>query len=284
MLKRIITSIVSICILVPILIFADTAVLPIAVSVITCIALYEMYKCIGAMKYLGIYLPAFLISAALPFVQRYISVCFEAVVLASVAIYLINLFTYCLMSGDEFKFADISQIFTVTLYIILAFNAILYVHDLDGIQNGKYIYLLIFVGAWITDIFAYFCGMLFGKHKLIPKVSPKKTVEGSIGGIIFCMIAFVAFGFIIKAIDPSVEINYVILLVSGLLISVVSQIGDLTMSVIKRQYGIKDYGKIFPGHGGVLDRFDSILSVAMLLAAICAYFSSIDIVIIGGMF
>ncbi|MBR2388387.1 MAG: phosphatidate cytidylyltransferase [Clostridia bacterium] len=284
MLKRIITSIVSICILVPILIFADTAVLPIAVSVITCIALYEMYKCIGAMKYLGIYLPAFLIAAALPFVQRYIIVCFEAVVLASVAIYLINLFTYCLMSGEEFKFADISQIFTVTLYIILAFNAILYVHDLDGIQNGKYIYLLIFVGAWITDIFAYFCGMLFGKHKLIPKVSPKKTVEGSIGGIIFCMIAFVAFGFIIKVIDPSVEINYVILLVSGLLISVVSQIGDLTMSVIKRQYGIKDYGKIFPGHGGVLDRFDSILSVAMLLAAICAYFSSIDIVIIGGMF
>lgn len=284
MLKRIITSIVSICILVPILFLANTIVLPIAVSILTCIALYEMYKCIGVNKYVGIYLPSYIIAVALPFVQRYLDVCFEPIVLASVVIYLINLFTYCLISDQEFKFADISQIFTVTLYIILAFNSILYVHDLGGIQNGEFIYLLIFVGAWITDIFAYFCGMLLGKHKLIPKVSPKKTIEGSIGGIVFCMIAFTVFGFVIKTVYPSLEINYILLVVSGLLISVVSQIGDLTMSVIKRQYGIKDYGKIFPGHGGVLDRFDSILAVSILLAAICAYFNSIGLVIIGGIF
>ncbi len=282
MLKRIITSLVSICILVPILLLSNTIVFPTAVSILTCIALFEMYKCIGANKYLGIYLPSYIIAAALPFIQRYINECFEAIVLAAVTVSLINLFAYCLLSDLEFKFADIAQIFTVTLYIILAFNSILYVHDLDGLQKGGYTYLLIFVGAWITDIFAYFSGMLFGKHKLIPKVSPKKTVEGSIGGIVFCMIAFVAFGFIIKIIDPSIQINYVILLLSGLLISIVSQIGDLIMSVIKRQYGIKDYGKIFPGHGGVLDRFDSILAVSVLLAAICAYFSSIGIVIIGG--
>ncbi len=282
MLIRIITSIISLCVLVPILLFADTVVLPIAVAVFSSIALFEMYKCIGVNKHAGIYLPSYLIAVALPFIQRYINVCFEPIILAAVVLTLISLFTYCLMSNQEFKFADIAQVFTVELYIILAFNSILYVHDLKGLQNGSYIYLLIFVGAWITDIFAYFCGMFFGKHKLIPNVSPKKTVEGSVGGIVFCMIAFVAFGFIIRAIDPSVQINYVILVVSGLLISIVSQIGDLIMSVIKRQYGIKDYGKIFPGHGGVLDRFDSILAVAMLLAAICAYFNSIDIVIIGG--
>lgn len=282
MIKRIITSLVSICVLVPILIFSDTIVLPIAVSLFSCIALYEVYKCIGVNKRVGIYLPSYIIAFAIPFVQRYIEVCFESIVLVSVTITLINLFTYCLLSDQEFKFADIAQIFTVTLYIILAFNSILYVRDLDGLQNGKYIYLLIFIGAWITDIFAYFCGMLFGKHKLIPHVSPKKTVEGSIGGIIFCMIAFVAFGFIVKAIDSSVQINYVILVISGLFVSFVSQIGDLIMSVIKRQYGIKDYGKLFPGHGGVLDRFDSILSVAVLLASICAYFDSIGVVILGG--
>ena len=284
MLKRIITSIVSICILVPVLFWSDTIVRPIAISLFSCIALFEIYKCIGVNKRLGIYVPSYIIALLLPFVQRYIPGCFNAIVFASVALSLINLFAYCLLSDQEFKFADIAQIFTVTLYIVLAFNSILYIHDLGGLQDGSYIYLLIFIGAWITDIFAYFCGYFFGKHKLIPTVSPKKTIEGSIGGIIFCMIAFLAFGFIIKAIDKSLQINYVILVVSGLIISIVSQIGDLIMSVIKRQYGIKDYGKIFPGHGGVLDRFDSILAVSILLAAICAYFNSINVIIIGGIF
>ena len=110
---------------------------------------------------------------------------------------------------------------------------------------------------------------MFGKHKLIPDVSPKKTIEGSIGGTLFCVLAMIGYGWIIQCISGgAVSANYVALGVSGLFIAIVAQVGDLLMSAIKRTYGIKDYGKLFPGHGGVLDRFDSVLAVALVLIVI----------------
>jgi phosphatidate cytidylyltransferase len=160
------------------------------------------------------------------------------------------------------------------LYILIGFNAIILVHD--WVNSGEFLYLIPFLGAWITDIFAYFCGMLFGrggKHPLIPEVSPKKTVEGSIGGTVFGSASYLLFGLAISLITAAnsdivgvvLTPNYVALAIYGLIISVVSQIGDLAMSWIKREHGVKDYGKIFPGHGGVLDRFDSVLITAPLL-------------------
>ena len=112
-----------------------------------------------------------------------------------------------------------------------------------------------------------------GKHKLIPDVSPKKTVEGAIGGVVFCVLAMVVFGLVVNNIKSGLRANYLMLIVGGLLASVVSQVGDLCMSVIKRNYGIKDYGKLFPGHGGVLDRFDSVLAVSIVLASFCSFFN-----------
>ena len=112
-----------------------------------------------------------------------------------------------------------------------------------------------------------------GRHKLIPDVSPKKTVEGSIGGIVFCMLAMLLFGVIVERAVPEIQANLWLFVVSGLVVSVVAQIGDLCMSVIKRSYGIKDYGKIFPGHGGVLDRFDSVLAVSVVLLVFTSFFN-----------
>ena len=164
------------------------------------------------------------------------------------------------------------------LYILIGFNAILVIHDwADG---GAYLYLVCFIGAWITDIFAYFCGMLFGKggkHKLIPDVSPKKTVEGSIGGIVFCILSLTLFGFIVDLLNPALEANLLIFALAGLFVSVVAQVGDLSMSVIKRTYGIKDYGKLFPGHGGILDRFDSVLAVSVVLLVFTMFFSFFNV-------
>ena len=164
-------------------------------------------------------------------------------------------------------------------YALIGLFAIQYVHDL--VDGGKYIYLIAFIGAWITDTFAYFCGMLFGrggKHKLIPEVSPKKTVEGSIGGIVFCVLAMILFGFIIEKIDESFHANYPLLALGGIAISIVAQIGDLSMSVIKRHYGIKDYGFIFPGHGGILDRFDSVIAVSVVLAVFTTFFRLFEVI------
>ena len=125
----------------------------------------------------------------------------------------------------------------------------------------------------MTDIFAYFTGYLLGKHKLIPDVSPKKTVEGSIGGVVFCAVSFVVFGLIYNRFFASdgAELSIIALAVIGLITSFVAQIGDLSLSVVKRHFGIKDYGWIFPGHGGVLDRFDSIFAVAICLAMAFAF-------------
>ena len=147
-------------------------------------------------------------------------------------------------------------------------NMIVYVRDFG--DNGKYIYLLIFMGAWVTDIFAYFTGVFFGKHKLIEDVSPKKTIEGSIGGIVFCAISYVVLGLITDAFFGC-QANLIFLAISGIIMAVIAQVGDLIMSVIKRHYGIKDYGKIFPGHGGMLDRFDSILAVTLGVSLMCMF-------------
>ena len=150
---------------------------------------------------------------------------------------------------------------------------VVYIRDFGA--NGKYLYLLIFIGAWVTDIFAYFTGVFFGKHKLIESVSPKKTIEGSIGGTLFCALGFVVMGIVANSFGCNA--NFVFLAIGGVIISVISQIGDLIMSVIKRHYGVKDYGRLFPGHGGMLDRLDSILAVSFALSALCMFSELVNI-------
>ena len=119
--------------------------------------------------------------------------------------------------------------------------------------NGSIYIWIVFLSAFATDTFAYFSGVFFGKHKLCPTISPKKTIEGSIGGIIGCLIVIVLFSIYFK-LD-----NVFGLAMLSIVLSVMSQIGDLTASNIKRTAQIKDYGDLMPGHGGILDRFDSIL-------------------------
>ena len=270
MLKRIITGVIAFCVLVPILVFSDTVVFPIAVAIVSIISLFEMFRCIGKHKNLSLCLPAYLFALVFPFVMRYTQSADLHSVVAFVfgALFLVYLFFLAIRSKGGMKFAEIGEHFTLSLYIITALNGILYIRDVEG--SGKYLYILVFIGAWVTDVFAYFTGMLFGKHKLIPEVSPKKTIEGSIGGTLFCAGAFVLFGVVVEAISD-LEANYILLAVSGMLVAIVSQIGDLIMSVIKREHGVKDYGNIFPGHGGMLDRFDSILAVSLVLSAICFF-------------
>ena len=268
MLKRIITSLVALCILIPVLFLSHTFVLPLGIAVVSLIALYEMNKCRGKGKMIAFTAPAYVFAAAAPFLFRYLGYDVRCGYIAFVCtiIYVMYLFTLTVFMKGKITFAEVGELFLVTVYIIAALNAIIYVRDFaDG---GKYLYILIFAGAWMTDIFAYFSGMLFGKHKLIPEVSPQKTIEGSIGGTLFCIISFIVFGIIVDGFF-SMNANFVFLAISGLAVSILAQIGDLIMSVIKRQYGVKDYGKIFPGHGGVLDRFDSILATSLAMCAVC---------------
>ncbi len=270
MLTRVLTGLVALCVLIPVLIFSATPALPIGIALVAVICLFEIFKCTGVEKKAAIVLPPYLFALVAPFLLRYLGnrIHFALIAFIAAALYLLYLFSLIVWSHGKLPFGDVLTVYALTVYILAALLSILYIRDFN--ESGKYIYLLIFIGAWVTDTFAYFTGYLFGKHKLIEDVSPKKTIEGSIGGILFCAAGFAVLGLIVDRFFAQ-NANLLFLIISGVIVSVISQIGDLIMSVIKRHYGIKDYGKIFPGHGGMLDRFDSILAVSLGMGAICMF-------------
>ena len=236
-----------------------------------------MLSCIGKNKNAFLAIPISLLALICPLAVRYSYISsiafadFAQLALGVALIAALYVFAVAVFDNKKTVVTDAALIYMSCFYIIAAFSAIVYLHDY--IKLGNMIYLLTFICAWTTDIFAYFTGRFLGKHKLIESVSPKKTVEGAIGGVVFCVIAMLVFGLVVENITGEFKANYLVLAISGIFISIVSQIGDLVMSVIKRHYGIKDYGKIFPGHGGILDRFDSVLAVTIMLAFICSYFN-----------
>ena len=270
MLTRVLTGIVALCVLIPVLIFSATPVLPIGLAVVAVICLYEIFKCTGFEKKAAIVIPPYLFALVSPFLLRYLEnrITFALIAFIVAVLYLLYLFALIVWSHGKLPFGNVLTLYALTVYIMASLLSILYIRDFNA--SGKYIYLLIFIGAWVTDTFAYFTGVFFGKHKLIEDVSPKKTIEGSIGGILFCAAGCAALG-VVADLFFEQNANILFLAISGVILSVVSQIGDLIMSVVKRHYGIKDYGRIFPGHGGMLDRFDSILAVSLGLSAICMF-------------
>ncbi len=268
MLKRIITAICAVIILLPILWFSDTLVFSAAIAIATIMCLFEMFRCMGLHKNIALTLPIYVAAAVFPFLQRIMEYDYVAMIaFMAASLYTIYLFALVIWSHGKLTYKDASSSCITSFYIILALNMVIYIRDFG--ENGKYLYFLIFIGAWITDIFAYFTGVFFGKHKLIEDVSPKKTIEGSIGGTVFCSIGYVVMGVIANLFGCNA--NFILLAIGGVIMAIISQIGDLIMSVIKRHYGIKDYGKLFPGHGGMLDRIDSILAVSVALAALCMF-------------
>lgn len=146
----------------------------------------------------------------------------------------------------------------LTMYIVLSASCIWLAKEWFGIS----MMLLIFICAWSADTFAYFSGKLFGKYKLIPHVSPNKTIEGSIGGVIGAMICCILY---LLILNTHITLPVLLGAVLGGIGGVCSQFGDLAASAIKRDTGIKDFGWIFPGHGGFMDRFDSVIFIAPII-------------------
>ncbi len=171
-------------------------------------------------------------------------------------ILLLALFCFLLFSGGKYGIKDIAVTGFGIAYILFLFSFVTF----TGQMELGYLYIwLIFIGASATDTFAYFTGITIGKTKIVPKISPKKTLEGCIGGVVGCIVAMVLFGFFFSDVIGVPVVHFAVL---GLLCGIISQLGDWSASVIKRAVGIKDYGNIMPGHGGVLDRLDSILFTA----------------------
>lgn len=194
-----------------------------------------------------------------------------------ITIYVILLCFLMLHNHEKTKFSQVAFVIVSSLCVPFAFTRFLFFRDIakyypdKGYTNAHGMFLILFIlfAACMTDVCAYFVGSALGKHKLCPKISPKKTVEGAIGGVIGCVIGHVGLyavydNFVFE--DP--VHNYFPIIVASIITSIIGMCGDLTASLIKRNYGIKDFGKLIPGHGGIMDRFDSILFVAVAFYAV----------------
>ncbi|MGX8176266.1 phosphatidate cytidylyltransferase [Exiguobacterium artemiae] len=170
-------------------------------------------------------------------------------------IVLIGLF-WTVFSKNVFTFDDVAFLLLTAVYVGVGFASFTYIRLLE---NGLIFSLLIILLIWFTDSGAYFIGKSFGKTKLWPAISPNKTVEGAVGGVVLAVVL----GLVFEWIHPTVGLGTVILL--AVIIAVVGQLGDLVQSAYKRHYGVKDSGTLLPGHGGILDRFDSMIIVFTVL-------------------
>ena len=270
---RVITAVVMVAVMVPFFIFSQTVAFPILMALLGAVGIYEMSSCIGSKNQ---YVPTILtvtVGLGMPFLARYCTAGLFGY-LFIIAFCVIALCMICaVFSGESFGADKAAILSAMAIYIAFGFSSLVLLHDL---KNGIYVFIIPFVVSWMTDTFAYFCGMLFGKHKLIPAVSPKKTVEGAVGGTVFAVSLSLLYGFIAGKLSGA-EPQYLSIAIIATVTSILSQCGDLIMSLIKRKYGIKDYGKIFPGHGGVLDRFDSIIMTAPVIYFITEFIPFMEI-------
>lgn len=235
--------------------------------IVSVLAIYEVYKATGVLtrhKVLSVLgalvfpLTFYIDAMAGKGHPIFISTLFTAVVLSAMA-----------LSFPKLKLSDAAQILMLAIAFTFCFSKVFL---LRGMPCGRYLVWLIYFGAWVTDTGAYFGGTYFGKHKLFPELSPKKTVEGAVSGMLATVVVFLIYGLIIMKLGVFRELsqaglwlNIGWMLLLAVLCAVISELSDLIASAIKRETGIKDFGHIMPGHGGVLDRVDSILLVAPLV-------------------
>lgn len=215
------------------------------------IGLYEYFKVFEKNGYNPLAKTTYILTGIFFVAITFTSMAYSHIVLALG--YIMILVGALLIIKKQIKLQDLMITLLGYIYIPVFISHI----SLLSMEGSVFIWL-VFIFAWGSDTFAYFAGVTFGKHKLIPEISPKKTIEGSIGGILGSVLLTVLFA----QYFGEQSIGYFIPL--AIIGSIVSQVGDLFASAIKREFGIKDYGNLIPGHGGVLDRFDSILFTAPL--------------------
>lgn len=216
--------------------------------------LYEFYKAVKEKKINPISIVGYLLLAVFYLLGNN----FEYIM------YILVLFTVILLIipvvNLKYTFIDVAITLIGFLYVGILFSFIPLVNNKS---SGEFLVWLIFIGSWVCDTAAYYSGKYLGKRKLCPEVSPKKTIAGSIGGLLGSALGCGIFGIIVSSYVSEVQVIHFFLI--GTLCGIMGQFGDLVASSIKRYVGIKDYSNLIPGHGGILDRFDSILFNAVVV-------------------
>lgn len=278
MVKRIVVGVIAALIAIGIIVLRNTPVLPVALAFLSCVATYEIEKCVQ-LKNKAVMGVSLVFSALVPVYYTYASALAECgitlPVTSIVVIYVLALFVLMLTNYKNTKFEDIAAVLVASIFVPWAFSTLAmlcmidkqFPEHFDGHHGVFYILFALFC-ALISDTFAYFTGKFFGKHKLT-EISPKKTVEGAVGGVVgavvSCIILFAIFDNCFFTVHT---VTYLEVILMSLVLAVIGICGDLSASVIKRNFGVKDFGNLFPGHGGVMDRCDSILFVSTALYAL----------------
>lgn len=257
MFTRIMTSVIGIPLVIAIIAMGNPWLRYVIMGV-SLIAMYEMYHVIKnnhkPMVFLG-YGAVMAHYIAFDFVMQYYYI--YLTILTMIAL------TILVILYPKYSILDVALTLFPILYVSLLFSFIILLRDIEG---GSFWVWLIAISAWGCDTFAYFTGKTIGKHKLAPQLSPKKTIEGSIGGIIGAGACGYFYAIIYTHYNAFIaRENVVWVVIAVMLGALISQIGDLAASAIKRYFNQKDYGYILPGHGGILDRFDSFLFVAPVI-------------------
>lgn len=233
-------------------------------TLITCLsmqAIYELYRAVGLKDNK----PLYLISCAAALFLSIINIPGYDYVVVIVLVTAVALFFYLMLNVKTLKRIEPWMAMCIAVMIVCSFKCMSGIRAMD---NGVYLLGMTVLVPVITDIFAYFVGRGCGKHKLAPFISPKKTIEGGIGGTVYAVAILALISTILRATNI-LQVNYGTLITYLIMASVIGQFGDLALSSVKRIVRIKDYGALLPGHGGILDRFDSLLFVLPFTYLFC---------------
>ena len=268
---RVITSLVGIPILFLALYFYNTFFFNLIIAALCLIALYEIVSAFQIKNPFWLYLALVPMELILMLSDRQSIRRFVPFLLF---LFIVYIAVCVIFEFRELSFAQISETILFCSIVAFGFYAIISFKTLLPFEqyhyDALYLIMLGFGFAWGGDTMAYFTGRAFGKHKLAPTLSPNKTIEGAVGGVLGSISLGLLFTWVYSLLLPVIEpgttasisgLNYLIVCGVGVVASVLGIMGDLFTSGIKRQCGIKDYGSIFPGHGGILDRFDSVIFV-----------------------
>lgn len=275
MLTRIFSALVGIVIGVTALVVDNLYLYLGLLSVFSAIGVWELIHAIKCDKHKFLCWFCVIFSLAVP--SLIVVDSFKPYRFTSFLVFIMVLLCTMLFGHKTITFVDVSACGTAAFVIPTALSCIISTRLLyESSLPGVFMIVYLLFCAWIGDSGAYFVGTFLGKHKLCPDISPKKTVEGFVGGVVTVGVAVTVQCLVYNFLLPStVKMNYAILIPLAMVGSVFGVMGDLSASVIKRQYEVKDFGNLIPGHGGVLDRFDSVLFVAPFIYVVMSYISPI---------
>ena len=261
MLKRILVAVVFVPLLLAIMLFAPPIVWAVVVALISGLAAYELLRATGRGKVTAPMQGVAVLSAiVIPLWQGLgytWQIGFPCAFIVTAVAFWCAIRAY---DGEQTRTGFFQVLLTVFSGVLMPL-ALSTLVTLMGMESGRYLVLLAVLLAFVTDAGAYFAGVFLGRHRGITKVSPNKSLEGYIGGFLVGVIFAVAYGAVIGRITD-LAVNYLSLALCGFVGALATELGDLSFSFIKREYGVKDYGHLLPGHGGMLDRFDSMFFCA----------------------